>query len=359
MPNNNATDAAATDVDPAPVHPVTNRRFIELVRAKLDADGHCDIPISRQWIDEDTPGEPFLLNVPVGSGLTVPLKPRHDLFDVREESQFLNQADHFAVALVTLQRAERMLVKYAADVRREAAKSIAKARAEGLDVLLADVGFKPTYAWHLTGNSWKESAYHILADVTVRHTSFYLQPTTSQVYVEEPEHVTKELADIFAEQRERQELLAELDAVGADAIIDAVTLNLLRTHAVDVEEVLRQVCKKQHVAIPVQLDGYETRLCLISSHGKIESSMMFDGAFWNGEHVWLTGENIEDGLDLIGKTLAGKVKHPVIASRTVVHIDHRPAEFNRQDLYNLDMSPTFLFDADTGRIWQQEVRLAA
>lgn len=337
----------------------TNRRFIALVRAKLDADGHHDIPVSRQWIDEDDSESSFLLKVPVGSDLFVPLKARHSWFPSTEDVEFLDQAVHFAQALVTLRQAERMLVKYASDVRRAAAKVIAEARANGLDVLLADVGFRPTYAWHLTGRDWKEAASHILANVSVRHTSFYLQPSTSRSYVEEPEHVAEALKDILDEQRARQGRLAELEQVGADLVLDAITHDLLRMHVPDLEEVLRHVWKRQSISIPIRVDGQTTQLCLTTSNGTLESSVKLDGAYWNGEHVWLIDENIEDGLDLVGKTLASKVKHPAFARRTVVHIDRSPPHIDRRDLYFLDMSPTFLFDADTGRIWQEEESAAA
>ena len=355
MPENTAaSDAPATGTTP-----VTNRRFIALVRAKLDADGHRDIAIDRQWIDEDTPGYPFLLNVPVGPGLVVPLKPRDAFFKTEDLAYLASHVEHFAKALVTLRQAERMLLKYAADMRRAAGRAIAAARAEGLDVLLADVTLKPTYAWHLTGSSWKDAAYHVLAVVGIRHTSLPLQPTVSEIYVEEPEHVAAELRDILEDQRERQARLAHLDGLGADLLVDAITLDLLRAHVADVGQVLRDVWKKQHVSVPIQHEGRETRLSLTTSNGCVESGLELDGAYWNGECVWLVGQNVEDGLDLVGKTLADKVRHPALSSRTVIRIDRSPPEVSHQDIYHLDKGPTSLFDADTGRIWQLAERLAA
>jgi hypothetical protein len=353
MPKTAAANQTS-DNDQTPTKAVTNRHFVQMVRARLDADGHRDIPVSRQWIDEDEPGYPFLLNVPVGSELVVPLKPREAFFRTEDVGRIDSHAEHFAKALVTLRQAERMLVKYACDVRRAAAKVIADARAEGLDVLLADVTFKPTCAWQLTGSSWKDAANHILASVKVRNTSFYLQPKISEVYVKEPADVAKELKDLLEDERERLARLAYLDGLGADLHVDAITLDLLRTHVVDVEQVLREAWKRQHVSIPIVIDGYETHLSLITSDGRATAGVQLPDAFWNGEQLWMTNGQARNAPDLTGKTLAGLVAHPALACRTIVRMVRSPDGVEVPDVYHLDTSETFLFDADTGRIWPQE-----
>lgn len=345
--------------DPANDAPPTNREFVALVRARLDAAGHRDIPIERSWIDEDTPGYPFLLNVPVGAELTVPLRPVDGFIRITDPHAVEKHVEHFAKALVTLRQAERMLIKYAGEVRRAAAKVIASARADGLDVLLAGVTFKETYAWHLTGGSWKDAASHIIASVKVRHTSFYLRPEISSVYVEEPGQAAEELQSIIDDERERLARLAYLDGLGADLHVDAITLDLLRTHAVDVEQVLREAWKNQHVSIPVAIDGYETNLSLVTWDGRVEAGMQLPDAFWNGHQLWMTDGQAKNAPDLTGKTLAGLVAHPALSSRRVVHIDRAPDGIEIPDVYHLDTSETFLFDADTGRIWPLPSTLAA
>lgn len=358
MPKTAAVNQTA-DNDQTEAKAITNRQFIQMVRTRLDVDGHRDVPVSRQWIDEDEPGYPFLLNVPVGSELFVPLKPQQAFFRTEDVGHIVSHVEHFAKALVTLRQAERMLVKYARDVRRAAAKVIGDARAEGLDVLLADVTFKPTYAWHLTGSSWKDAAHHILASVKVRNTSFYLQPEISEVWVEGPAEVAKELEDLLGDERERLARLAYLDGLGADLQVDAITLGLLRTHVVDIEQSLREAWKKQRVSIPVVIDGYETQLSLMTSDGRATAGMQLPDAFWNGERLWMTNGQARNAPDLIGKTLAGLVAHPALACRTVVRIDRPPEDVEIPDVYHLDTSETFLFDADTGRIWPEQVQMAA
>lgn len=337
---------------------MSNREFVALVRAKLDAAGRQDVAIDRLWIDEDEPGYPFLLNVPVGTELIVPLKPLSSFFN-RRSDQLDCHIGHFATALVNLRSAERMLTKYAQDVRREARKQIDAARAEGLDVAIENIGFKPTYAFHLSGKEWKDAAYHVLAEIRLRNTSFFLRPETSTIWVEEPSDVAMELADLLERQREHQARLAEMDAMGADLEVDAITLDLLAAHGLDPAEILRNVWKRQCVNLEIQHQGRNEHLSLISSGGRTTASIFVGNAFWNGEHLWFLqdGQPI-DHDDLVGKTLAGFVDHPAFASHVVVKVESG-REHGRPDLIHLDLSNKLLFDADTGRIWPQRERLVA
>ena len=325
----------------------TNRQFVEAIRAELDDAGHQDIPISRQWIEEGVPGYGYLVHVPVSPELTIPLKVMQGFFDAKDLDDLRSHAREFATALANLTRAEKMLVKYARDVRAAAVAEITAARAVGLDMLLEDVGFKPTYAWHLTGKDWKSAALHILASVKVRHTAFFLRPTVSELYVGEPADVAKELADVCKDQRERQDRIAEFDALGADLIVDRITLDLLTTHGLNVEEVLTAVWNRQCVNLTVEHLGRETSLSLISSNGHVTASISLEDAIWNGEHLWFVGdEQMTDHTSLIGKSVGELVRHPVFSSRPIVNIFHRHA-----DHVVYDLSDKMLFDADSGQLW--------
>lgn len=330
----------------------TNREFVRMVRAELAAGGH-DVTIERNWIDEDTPGEPFLLMVPVGTQFVVPVKAMDGFFLARTDEDRSWHAREFAKALVNLKSAEETLEKYARDVRRAANAAIAAARAGGLDILLENVGFKPTYAYHLTNASWKEAAYHVLGAVTVRHTSFYLRPTTSELWVEEPADINSELESILKDQSERQQRIAEMEAQGADLIVDPITLDLLAAHGIDAEDALRQVWKNQHVGFKVNHLGHDTTLSLLSSEGRVTASIALYDAIWNGEHLWLTRDRASDYGDFVGKSLGNLVPHPVFKSRRVVAADKRQIYH-----FMFDLSEKVFFDGDTGRIWREE-RLAA
>ena len=331
----------------------TYRQFVAMIRNALDEAGHAEIPVSRQWIDEDTPGYPCLIHVPVGAALTVPLKPLDYFFDAKDNEELAWHAGEFAKALINLTRAERMLEKYARDVRTAAITAIVAARSNGLDVLLDGVGFKPTYAHHLTGSNWKDAALHILASVKVRHTEFHLRARVSTMWVEEPAEVAQELADLMEEQRERQDRLKELDALGADLIVDPITLDLLAAHGIDAEDALRQVWKNQHVGFKVNHLGHDTTLSLLSSEGRVTASIALYDAIWNGEHLWLTRDRASDYGDFVGKSLGNLVPHPVFKSRRVVAADKRQIYH-----FMFDLSEKVFFDGDTGRIWREE-RLAA
>ena len=332
----------------------SNRDFIAMVRAELTTMGRTDVTIERSWIDEDEPGCPFLIRVPVGTELTLPLKAMDGFFHTRTDKDRKWYAVEFAKALANLKSAEPMLIKYARDVRRAANAAVAAAREDGLDIQLADVGFKPTYAYHLTDKAWKEAALNVLAAVTIRHTSFYLRPTTSNLWVEEPADVFKEMKEICNEQRTRQARVADMDALGADLIVDQITLDLLAAHGLDAGEVLERVWKTQCVNLKVQHDGKDVSLSLISFDGVTTASIMLEDAIWNGEHLWFCGdEHMKDHKHLIGKSVGDLVRHPVFASRPIVDVVHRLA-----DHVVYDLSDKVMFDADTGRLWREE-RLAA
>lgn len=332
----------------------TNRQFVAAVRAELAAMGLQDIAFERSWFDEDEPGERLLVHVPVGSELTIPLKVMERFFEMQTAEELRRNATEFAKALRNLRLAEPMLLKYARAVRRAASAVVADARSDGLDILLERVDFKPTYAFHLTWDDWKDAAHHVLAAVTVRHTSFYLRPHTSTVWVEEPEQVAEELSHILTDQRERQDRAAELNAQSADLIVDAITLDLLSAHRLDPTEVLTRVWKEQCVNLTVDYLGQDVSLSIISSDGEATASIQLPEAFWNGEHLWFLGEEHErDHRHLIGKSLGGLVPHPVFTSRPVVNIFVRHV-----DHVAFDLSDKVMFDADTGRLWREE-RLAA
>lgn len=339
------------DIDKTTTFP--NRDFVAMVRAELASMGRPDVTIERNWIDEDEPGEPFLLHVPVGTELSIPLRARDGLRQARTAEDQNRHAAMFAKALINLRSAETMLVKYARDVRKAANAAVAEARADGLDILIDRVGFKPTYAFHLGHEKWKDAACHVLANVTFRHTSFYLRPETSDVYVEEPGDVAEEMATILQDQRERQERLAEMEAMGADLIVDQITLDLLAAHGIDAEAALRQVWRHQHAAFPVSHLGHDTHLSLISSDGRVTASIMLYDAVWNGEHLWLTQDRASDYGDFVGKTLGNLVPHPVFKSRRVAAVENRHIYH-----FSFDLSDKSLFDGDTGRVWRAE-RLAA
>ena len=332
----------------------TYRQFVAFIEIALAEAGHADVPVSRQWIDEDTPGYPCLMHVPIGAALTVPLKPLDYFFDVKDVDGLAWHAAEFAKALVNLARAERILEKYARDVRTAAVAAIAAARRDGLNVLLEGVGFKPTYAHHLTSGSWKDAALHVLASIKVRHTDFHLRPRVSEVRVEEPAEVAQALADVIKEQRERQDRLDELDALGADLIVDALTIELLEAHDLDVAQVLGEAWRRQCVNLRVEQGGRESWLSIVTSGGRATASADLGSAHWNGEYLWLTdGDRATGNAGLVGKSLGDLVQHPVFSRRTIVAVEDRHI-----DHFVFDLSDKLLFDAETGRTWRGE-RLAA
>lgn len=326
------------------------RQFVALVRSALDAAGRADVVLDRQWFDEDTPEHQLLVHVPVGPALTVPLALLDSFFLVTSDEDLQWHANEFALALANLKQAEKMLEKYARDVRTAAVAAIATARADGLDILLDGVGFKPTYAHHLTGRDWKDAALRVLAEIKVKRTSFFLRPEVTALIIEEPTDVPGELASILEEQRERQIRLVELDALGADLVVDSLTLDLLAAHNVDAVATLAEVWKRQRVNMTVEHLEREASLSLVGFEGTVEATLVLDEAIWNGRHLWLRDEAIASGNGgLAGKSLGDLVKHPVFTSRPIVSVEPR-----HLDHFTFDLSDHAYFDAESGRIWRKD-----
>lgn len=328
---------------------MSNREFIAAVRAKLDEAGYPEIPVRRQWIREDDPESRFLLMVPVGPDLMVPLKAAdgfHEL-SVQDAGPHI---EHFATALINLHAGEGWLEKYAQEVRRTARQEISRARKTGLDVVLESIGFKPVRAYQLSDRSWKEAMQFVFVELGVRVLSFHLQPETVQVWVGEPSEAVETLREALQDQQSRQDRLEELFERGFDLEVDALTVDLLKSHGLDPVQVLRTVWKAQCVNLEVQHLGRRANLSLVTSDGRVESSIALDDAFWNGEHLWFLKEELFTGHDrLVGKSLGGKVQHPVLANRPITKVVRHPAG---RDLIFLDLSDKLLFDADTGSIRQ-------
>lgn len=336
---------------------MTNREFVALVREKLDAAGHADIPIERAWIDQDTAGEPWLLHVPVGTELSIPLRPNTGFFG-KPASDLDFEINVFTKALVNLRRAEKSLIRYARSVRRAANEEIASARADGLDLLLKSVGFNSVYASHLSSSNWKDAAMCVIATVEVGCLSFNLQPETMNIIVDYPENIADEFAQVREEQRERQQRIAEMAAAGYDLETDAITLDILSAHRTSAAEVLKTVWKRQHMNTTVPYKGEELRVFVGASDGSARTTITLPNALWNGEHLWFRDAALANGhAELVGKTLGDLVDHPAFTSRLITKVD-AGSQPGRPDLIHFDMSERLLFDAETGRFWPKDVKAA-
>lgn len=325
------------------------REFVAMVRGELAAAGRPDVCVERGWIDTEEPGFLFVLQVPVGGEASVGLGAQDEMFDARTDAERRARAGEFAKALINLKSAEAMLVSYAGDIRRAAHAAVQAARADGLDVLLDKVGFRPVGAWQLTTKDWRDAAFHVLAAVTIRHTSSHLRPERTTIWVEEPADVAEKMKDILEEQRVRQARVAELEAMGADLVVDQITLDLLRTHGLDATEVLSGMTCRQTANFTVSHDGREVPLWLINHEGAVTASIHLQDAAWNGEHLWFLGdEGKNDHTHLVGRSLGDLVRHPVFASRPIARVDR-----GHVDHIVFDLTDKALFDAASGRVWGQ------
>lgn len=332
----------------------STRNFINQIRAELAAAGRSDVPVERSWIGEDDTGLSFVLRVPVGTDAVVPLRSRNEADDIDIAAKRGRHAAYFAEALINLDAAEKMLVEYAGDIRRSASAAIEAARANGLDIQLERVGFRPVSASRLTGTDWKTAADHVLAAVTLRVLGSHLRPTETTFWVEEGADVAAGMKGILEEQRALQDRAAELESMGADFVVDQITLDILAAHGLEAGEVLLGMRNVPSSAVTVQHEGQDLTLSLMNHQGAVSIFMAMRDAVWNGSYLWLLGdEEKKDHKHLVGKSLGDLVRHPAFASRPVAEVDR-----HHVDHVHFDLSDKVLFDADSGRLWRDE-KLAA
>ncbi len=335
----------------------TNREFVALVRAKLDASGHDDVAIERRWIDEEIFGDPWLLNVPVGTELCLPLRPQPNFFEQPiGDCDF--HAEYFAKALINIRKAEKSLTNYARNVRRAANVEITAARADDLDLMLKGVGFNSVYADHLSGDDWKDAAMCVVATVDIGCLSLSLRPETMQICVDYPENIVDELRQAINDQRERQQRLADLDMQGCDLEVDSITLDLLAAHGLNAPDVLRTVLKQQCTNYPVKDSDDDEHFFVVASNGSATASLASKGFVWNGEYLWFRGQARAASHDgLVGRCLGDRVNHPALKDLPILKVE-RSQSGQGVDLIYFDMSRKVRFDAETGRLWPVEVAKA-
>jgi hypothetical protein len=329
-------------------NPYPFRDLFGRVRAGLDAAGRHEIAFDLLWVNDDRKGYPFTIDVPVGVEFVVPLRPLESMLT---QSDGLDRfADALVPAMINIRRAEKTLVRYGEAIRRAAKREIRAARDAGHDVLLERVNFKPTYAWHLTQEDWKNAASYILAQVDVRNTSSHLRPEITSIVVEEPEHMGRELASVLEKQLEHQGALEAMRDRGADLVVDAITVDLLRVHGFDIAETLRQVWKRQCVNLKVAGVDDRIGLSITSSRGRVSSCTGVGDAYWNGEQLWFAqGVDMEELSQAEGKCLSTLASHPTFAALKVARVERsgdRPPLIHFQP-----PGPDLLFDASTGRVW--------
>lgn len=336
------------------------KRLARDVRERLDAAGARDVAFDEHWVcfsPMPTGEHELSCLIPLGSCVLLPLKALEGRAD-GDPGKLLEQfAADLAAALPNVRRASAMLRRYIAGVRRAAIKEVEAARAAGLDLQLADVAPKPTYAWHMAHPSWREAAYHVLAQVAVRRLDLALRSTIDRFTVEEAADVAAAVLERVEEQIERQARRAELRARGADLEVDEVTIRILTHFGLETAALLRRVEADQIVDATVHEDGRPGRVILISSAGRVESTLeLNDGRRWTRDRLEIATSQLDAsnrpspgqpvgrvaGLPIFRDLLVTGIEDIEGAGVTLVHVH----------------TPLLLFDGLSGSTWADE-RLAA
>lgn len=329
-------------------------RLITAVRNGLDALGRTDIALERDWLTV-TEGHgdhvEAILTVPIGKGLSLPLKSLWR--DEAPETVMERFAEDVFQALPNIERARWGLRRYAADTRRAAEAAIAQMRADGLDVTLAGVGLRRTYAWHMTQSDWKEAADHVIATVRVNGLDHRLTPSVIEFYASEPADVVDEMAQALDEQMEFQEKRDALGRQGATVAVDVVTLGLLFEHDLGFGTI-SDVVRLGHKTINLMMrDGSQGLIHIVSSGGEVRCSMHNPagrGWRWCMDRLELTADPA-CGADeeLAGRNVAELTGDSLFKDLTVAS-----ARRSTSGIVELAIdTPMRLFNADTGRFLRQ------
>lgn len=223
-------------------------RIVRHVRDGLDAAGHHAITIEQSWVKLETlhDGESVLMvDVPVGQGVTLPLKAMSDCNKQSLEQLVSEFAGDLVLALPNVVGARRSLVRYR--------RAIGKAVGSTAPRMIWDVKLKPLFARHLANVSSRDVVKHVVAVTHVSGLDADLQTKMRQVVVvETPDDVAGALGPLQAVQHERWRQWSLVHAPGPRFTIDGVTVALLSSFGFDPVEVLRRFQEVPHFTLMVE-----------------------------------------------------------------------------------------------------------
>lgn len=332
-----------------------HRKFVDDIRQNLDELGNADIMLRPSWLIERDKGDPFSLEVPVGPDLVVSLRPRHIEGKEAASEIWVREAETFSSALVTLKAGENTLVSYADEMRDAAVDEVRKAQADGLDIRLAGIGFKPAYAHTLDRTDREDALNYIIAEVKLEVTSYDLKREIVSLTLDEPEDVVSAIQEHANVQRERQCREDELHDCGADLEISDIGIDILRLAGRRPEQILADLHRRG--SEDIVLEG-GIRIGVMQDSGLVEVSLETEEIYWNGKVLQIRKKSeIDHAEDLPARPLSELITDRVFAGRPVSHITNHG---EGDTVYYFDET-RFYFDASAMRIWDknEERRKAA
>ncbi len=111
-----------------------------------------------RWIKASGDGDLISLEAPIGPELSITLTPKQECSGTLASKEIDVFAEDIAVALVTLEKAQKVVRSYAAQMRQAALTTLDELNSQGLDMQLAKVGFMPIRARDLSHQDWRDSA---------------------------------------------------------------------------------------------------------------------------------------------------------------------------------------------------------
>ncbi|MDG5750454.1 hypothetical protein P8R33_04990 [Qipengyuania sp. XHP0211] len=289
--------------------------FATRVRKELALAGHGDVACRTAWLSRATQGDPFQMNVPVASDLVITIRPSVAGRRTARDEDWTLEARAFASALITLDQGKDSLAEYARTMRAAAMREIDSARALGLDIRLAAVGFMPCRAHTLDREDRQEALDYVICEIQVEMTSYSLGREILFLTIEEPEDVPAAVGEHLDIQKERQAREDELEEFGADLEISDISLEILDLTGRPPHEILRDLLERNERVI--KLDG-DVRIGLTNDFGVVEVSLETEELLWNGKSLQLrNGAGPLEPSTITGKSLGEHISDPVFASRPI------------------------------------------
>ena len=113
------------------------REFLAAIREELDAAAAPDIRFHESWLRKNVLGEEFLIEVPLGPEMVVPLRVGNHPDLLLDDQAWRNEARSFAKAIINLANGKSELLSHAERIRAATRDVVLAAMDAGLNVRLA------------------------------------------------------------------------------------------------------------------------------------------------------------------------------------------------------------------------------
>jgi hypothetical protein len=334
------------------VEDIDVRSLARRVTHLLQSSGNADVRFERRWMASGD-GDLISVQAPIGPELSISLRPRSQdsrMLTLEEIDCF---AEDIAVALVTLKKAQKVVRRYAAQMRQAALATLDELNSQGLDMQLTRVGFMPLRARDLSLPDWRDSASRIVCCLDIRHAADWQGFETTTLTIDEPDEVDDEIRSLGIDVDSNQARCAALDAAGIDLVLDSISLDILASHDIDPVSALRALVNSNKAVMKHETNDPAIELYLDRSGEYVTIKILTAKAFWDGK--MLVFETADASLSDLkpGCSLGALFPHPAFQARPI----ELSADIGKP-IVTFALDRRVRFNAFEGKIWTEEAAAA-